>query len=437
MATISDASPILPNRAWYLTFVVFLAYVIGQVDRQIMVMLAAEMKRSLLFSDEQLGVLMGLAFSFTYATGALVFANVADRVGRKPVLIGAIVMWSLMTAVCALTKSFPGLVTARLAVGLFEGALAPAALPMVSAAFTAEKRSLPIALCVSGSAVGAVLTPIMTGLIVGSMAGVDFGPFPLIGVVHGWQTAFLVAGAAGLVVALLLTRISNVRDAQTDDARDRKPGHALRQFRAHWKHYLAVLAAVPIAATPGFALNGWMPAYLERTYALTPEQVGGMISAAFVPAALTGPFLGGLLGQFLARLGNPRRCFDIALGLGIAMNVAFALPMLMPTGLAAAITFGAVLLVMNVFMTLGMINSQQLVPAPLRSQATAMFMAIQLMIGNGMGPYIVGFFATRFVGEDALHLAMLMLIAITLPLAAAIFIAARRNPLNIAADTEE
>lgn len=414
------------SGAWYLTFVVFLAYLVGQIDRQVMVMLAGEMKATLAFSDEQLGLLLGLAFSATYAVGAILFAQLAQVRGRRTVLLFGIILWSAATAVCALVKSFEGLLVARLFVGLGEGALAPAALPMISSAFPPERRSFPLALCMSGASVGLIVAPMATGWILSVMAGKEFGPFPGIGIVYGWQTAFLIAGAVGFLVVLLLLTLREPRDPDAQSNGSHRFIDAYAHFVKHAKFYLGIFAAAPIAVAPGFALIAWVPIYLQRTFGMSAMEVGTQFAAAFLPAVIAAPFITGGLAQFAARTVNQRGYFNLLISLVVFGSLAMALPMLMPTATSTLIVFSIAILLQNVIMAVGMISSQQLVNSVYRGHATAILMAVQMVIGGGFGPFAVGVFATRIVGEDALHLALIMLVVITFPVGILVLSLARR-----------
>lgn len=426
--SLKDYAPgMSPVRAWHLTFVLFLAYVVGQIDRQVLVMLAGEMKRALLFSDEQLGLLMGLAFSLPYALGAFLFASLAPRIGRKRTLMGAVFIWSVLTMSCTVLTSFPALALVRVVIGLCEGCLAPTALPMVTAAFPPDRRSMPLALCASGTSIGSLVAPITTGFIISAMAGHQFGPFPLVGIVHGWQTAFLIAGSIGLiVVALMLTTAEPQRGNSGDGAQDTAAERTPRHFRRYWKFYFAILVAVPLSGAPGLAVLIWLPAFLERSFGLEPKDVGTMITIVTIPATLVGPFLGGFVGKFTTRLGHTRR-FEIVLALIMICSGLYALPFLMPTALTCVIAFGVMLMVMTVHVLLGIINCQQLVPAAYRGQAAATFLSVQIAGGVGLGSFVVGLLATRVVGEGALHLAVLLLIPLSLMIALLSLLTVRRD----------
>src|SRR5690606_24273903 len=148
-----------PAKAWFIVFATFVAFVAGQMDRYVMSMLVTDMKRDLLFTDEQIGILLGFAFSLTYALSAIVGGSIGDRMSRRKVLMVGVAFWSFLTAICGLAKSFPAMFAARLGVGVGESVLAPCALPLVASAFPPERRSFPIAFAFQGSAVGHIITP--------------------------------------------------------------------------------------------------------------------------------------------------------------------------------------------------------------------------------------------------------------------------------------
>ena len=223
-----------------------------------MAMLVEELKRDLGFSDEQLGILMGFGFSLTYAVSAVFIGHISDRTSRKKVLALGLATWSLLTAVCGFTKSFPGLLVARLGVGMGEATLSPTALPMVAAAFPPERRSFPISFVIAGSAVGHIVTPILIGFIVHATAGMRFGPFPLIGSIRGWQISFFVAGIIGLVILILLYFVEEPQREVTG-VDTMRMGDVFAHFFQHPKYYAFLFFVVPLLAAANYGLIAWMP----------------------------------------------------------------------------------------------------------------------------------------------------------------------------------
>ena len=95
-----------PAYKWYALFVLYLGYVVNFVDRQILSILLESIRQDLQFNDLQLGLLGGLAFAIFYATLGIPIAMLADRKNRVKILSAAMVVWSIMTAVCGLANNF-------------------------------------------------------------------------------------------------------------------------------------------------------------------------------------------------------------------------------------------------------------------------------------------------------------------------------------------
>ena len=109
-----------PAYKWYALFVLYLGYVVNFVDRQILSILLESIRQDLQFNDLQLGLLGGLAFAIFYATLGIPIAMLADRKNRVKILSAAMVVWSIMTAVCGLANNFITLLLARIGVGVGE-----------------------------------------------------------------------------------------------------------------------------------------------------------------------------------------------------------------------------------------------------------------------------------------------------------------------------
>jgi MFS family permease len=391
-------------------------FVAGQFDRQVMAMIVGEMKRDLLFTDEQIGLLMGFAFSITYAVSAIFVAYIGDRTNRKKVLSIGVAIWSVLTIACGFAKSFPSLLFARLAVGVGESVLSPTALPLVGSAFPPDRRAFPVAFCVAGSAVGLIVTPLIIGAILQATAGRTYGPFPILGILHGWQFAFVAGGLIGLLALLLLCFVKEPpREISTADAIGMRD--AFGHFFRHPKLYLFLFFAVPVFATSNYGLIAWMPSYLARTFHLGFREIGFLSGIAFVPAALVSPLVAGALGRLAAKSTDTNTHIKILVWLFPIGGCFIAMPMIMPNATLSVAAFSGAVACTNVAITYGLIDIQQIVPSAYRGQATAVFMAALILIGSGIGPVLVGTLATRVVGEQFLGHAILLSLVVLFPVA--------------------
>ena len=105
---------------WYVVAVCMLAYIFSFIDRQILALMIEPIKHDMQLSDTQFSLLHGLAFSLFYAFMGMPIAYLADRFSRPKIIAVGVVVWSLMTAACGLSKNFLHMFLARIGVGVGE-----------------------------------------------------------------------------------------------------------------------------------------------------------------------------------------------------------------------------------------------------------------------------------------------------------------------------
>ena len=177
-----------------------LTYTANIVDKQIIGVLAQDIKRDLHVSDADLGFLYGTAFAVFYAVFGIVMGQLADRVRRTRLLSVGLALWSAMTLLSGLSRSGAQLAAARVGVGIGEATSAPCAYSLISDYFPARRRATAIALYGGGLSIGAGLSLFLGGVIVErwSAAFPHGGPFGLV----GWQAAFAAVALPGLALSL-------------------------------------------------------------------------------------------------------------------------------------------------------------------------------------------------------------------------------------------
>ena len=120
--------------------------------------------------------------------GAVVGGGLADRFGRKSVLIGAVLLFGLFSLLTAHSSTYEGLLAARLVTGLGLGAALPILIALSSETVDEHLRSTAVSLTYCGVPLG------------GAMAGL-IGMFSVSG---DWRLVFYVGGFAPLLIAFLL-----------------------------------------------------------------------------------------------------------------------------------------------------------------------------------------------------------------------------------------
>ena len=197
--------PKTQRYAWFVLAVLFLVYILNFIDRQIISILAEDIKRDLGLRDEDLGFLYGTAFGVFYALFGIPLGRLTDNWHRVRLLTLGLALWSAMTMVSGLSRSGGMLAGARVGVGIGEATAAPAAYSLLSDWFPRRLRATALAIYSAGLYVGGGISLGLGGLIVARWTDAypNGGPFGL----AGWQAAFMIVGLPGLLLALLVATL--------------------------------------------------------------------------------------------------------------------------------------------------------------------------------------------------------------------------------------
>ena len=94
---------------WYAVGLLTVAYTFSYIDRQILSLMVGPIRADLGISDTQFSLLQGLAFAVLYTAMGVPIAWLADRGNRRNLIATGVAVWSLATALCGLTRTFPAL----------------------------------------------------------------------------------------------------------------------------------------------------------------------------------------------------------------------------------------------------------------------------------------------------------------------------------------
>jgi len=258
------------------------------VDRFVIAALVESLKKSeLALSDTQLGAL-STGFILVYMATSPVFGTLGDRKRRPPLVAVGVAIWSLATAAGGLAHSFAALFAARSTVGIGEAAYGTIAPAILADHYPIEKR-------------GRIFSIFFAAIPIGSAAGYVLGG--LMDQRFGWRAAFFIAGAPGLLLALLCLSLPDPERGRHDapDLGPRLRGVATYAHLLHNRQY--VLTVLGYAAYT-FALGGlafWTPTFLSRVRGMPRHEATVTFGAIVVVTGFAGTFAGGWAGDFMLR----------------------------------------------------------------------------------------------------------------------------------------
>jgi MFS family permease len=237
----ADKSYVGSRYATYVLVVLTIVYIFNFVDRQIISILAEDIKLDLRVTDAQLGILYGTVFAVFYALFGIPLGRLADVWRRRSMICVGLAFWSVMTTLSGTARTFGALLGYRIGVGIGEASATPAALSMLSDYFSPKRRATVMAIYSSGVYIGGGIGLAIGGVVldIWNRWFPDHTAAPL--ALKGWQMAFLLVGIPGVLMALWVKTLREPLRGMSE-ARNVKPEP--HPFRVFGLETMAVLPAL-------------------------------------------------------------------------------------------------------------------------------------------------------------------------------------------------
>ena len=341
---------------------------LNYIDRQVLYAVFPLVKSALALSDTALG-LLGSSFMVVYMLTAPLFGWLGDRGSRTRLAAGGLGIWSLATMGGGVAAGYGQLLAARSLVGVGEASFGTVSPGLVADFFPRERR-------------GQVLSWFYLAIPVGSALGYLLGG--VIGQHFGWQAAFLMVGAPGLLLAVPLARLR----APDGPVRTTEAGGSYRGLFANRTFVLNTLAMAAMT----FALGGlaqWMPTFLFRMHQLDVARGNTLFGGITVVAGIAGTLAGGWLGDRLQR----RRPDGYLLVSGAGFLLALPLAALaIMTDSRQLCLVGIFLAELCLFLNTGPLNT--VIVNVTRRRVRAMAFAVNIFfihaLGDAISPTLIG-----------------------------------------------
>lgn len=272
-------------------------------------------------NHQQIGML-GSAVAITWALSTLFFGALSDRVGRKPILVPVVFIFSILSWVSGMVHSFHQLLLVRALLGLAEGPAWSIITALVEESSHPTRRGRNIGMVVSATAlVGLAVAPVLTTQVAARF---------------GWRWAFFVSGIPGFLLGLLIWKYVKEPKKRNDPGVHGQPIR-LRDFFSILRYRNIWLCCAGAAGflTWLFLLNIFAPLYITEVAHQTPTTAGFLLGATGLGSfffALVFPTLSDRVGRKPVLLLMAATCSIVPLALLI-------LPLYSHLWLLAAILF--------------------------------------------------------------------------------------------------
>lgn len=404
----SQEPPALLSKTWYGYYVLALltiCYIANVVDRsQVLAASLQAIKKEFNATDAQLGILSGLPFAIFYSFLGIPLAAWADRSSRRNVLAWSCALWSAATGMCGLAVNFAMLFVARVGTAIGEAGGSPPSHSLISDYFPKLKR---------GTAFSIYALAVPVGTSIGAAVG-GWGTQHL-----GWRATFYLVGFPGVALALLVraTVIEAPRGyadfgGHAPAKQKAPPVMDVLSFMFKRPSFVHLSLAAALHSVVWYASGAFNNAFLQRSHALTASQAGYWISL-FSAVGGVGTFFGGYLADWLSRgQGGDRRWYLWVPGIATLLCVPFQFVAYLAPSLSLVLPmFGAMTFMAAVFFGPSFAMTQAIATLRMRSVATALYLLIQTLIGQGIGPWLAGYISDNLkpsMGTASLRYALVI-----------------------------
>ncbi|SMF61148.1 MFS transporter [Allosphingosinicella indica] len=398
--------------AWYALIVLVMIGFMYNLSRQVIVLVTEPLKRDLLLSDTQIGMLNGLALSLVAALAVFPLGWLCDRADRKILLAVCIAIWLVGTAGFGLAQSFGALFAFAMGIAVLEAILGPITYSIIPDLFPRERWISVNYLFYVLSVVGVSVGLTAAGAV---MAAADGGRSlmpEVAGTLASWRLALIVVAAVAPVAILSVLLMPLSRPARPAGATRQAPVGLLAYFRTHARSLIGVFFGFGIVYSANGVLMIWLPPAISRVFGVPPSEVGMVLGLVLSICVLAGVILSAALVRWL-RLRHgaiaPLHVAQLSVALAAISTLAFAFAP-SPTWLYAAAGLKTVFV--TACLSLSPAILQFIAPGHMRGRVIALGGLVSILF-MALSPAVVGFVSDRFFPQP--HLLLRAIVVVSVP----------------------
>lgn len=405
-------------RTHFTLLLLAIIYVFSYIDRNLIAIVLEPIKLEFGVSDTVMGAVSGLAFAILYAAVSLPLSRMADNgTNRKNIVAICCGLWSLATMASGAVTQFWQFVIARMTVAIGEAGGTSPSISMCSDLYPPEKRSFIISLYMLGPHIG-----LLAAMALGGWIAQEFG----------WRIVFIVFGAPGILLALILYVFCRdpglgIYDTKAERAiRNQPKGNFFENVMGIMttKGFFLICMGTAIAGIVGYGYAIWAPTFMVRNFDVSLAHAGLLFGIASGIFAAIGSIFSGYYCDKLSRKDSRWQLrmpligllISIPFGLGFVLWPAEAAWQLGSVTVPHAIVFAAGFSLFNSWWpTLAFAAVSHLVSSNQRATSIAILSLFLTLFGAGFGPLLTGTLSDIFSeNADGEGLKMALVIMLSL-----------------------
>jgi predicted MFS family arabinose efflux permease len=301
------------QAAWIIVGLLWVVCLLNYLDRQLVVAMPGMIKADLNIGDEKFGLLSSV-FLWIYGLCSPIAGYIGDRVGKRPVIMASLLIWSAATFLSGVVTSFEGMLAARAALGVSEAFYMPAAVSLIVDFHRGPTRSRATGLHLSGVYVGSIL---------GGLGGVTAELF-------GWRTVFIVMGSIGVAYALVLLAFFPNKQADADPRAHEDAAPIFSDGATLWsllsaQGFLLLLVMNLLNGAAYWPVRNWLTEFFRAELGVTSALAPVYGPMTFNGAAFVGMLFASNLSDWWSAREVRARALVPAIGFLIAAPFLFVL----------------------------------------------------------------------------------------------------------------
>ncbi|MBQ5706534.1 MAG: MFS transporter [Bacteroidaceae bacterium] len=294
---------------WVVVALLWVVALLNYMDRQMLSTMKEAMQMDIveLQNAENFGILMAV-FLWIYGFMSPVSGMVADRVSRKWLIVGSLLVWSSVTYLMGIADSFDQLIWLRALMGISEALYIPAGLSLIADYHSDKTRSLAVGIH-------------MTGLYMGQAIG-GFGA--TVAAAFTWHTAFHWFGIIGIVYAMVLALF--LKDIKREPVQTKvqpsADGHKFSKGLVLLFSNIAfwvILFFFASSSLPGWATKNWLPTLYAESLNIPMSEAGPISTITIAASSFVGVIFGGMLSDRWVQKNLRGRIYTSAIGMGLTI----------------------------------------------------------------------------------------------------------------------